>query len=69
MCREVGAPYDIWQEVTAQGAIEAEVICRNMRHLEQTAREGGVTQTEFYAGSAEQLRSQQDISCSAGWDA
>ena len=47
VCQEVGTAYYIWQEVTAQESIEAEVICRNMKHLEQTAREGGATQTEF----------------------
>ena len=47
VCCEVAAQYNTWQEATAQEAIETEVICRNWRHLEQTAREGGVTQAEF----------------------
>ena len=44
---KIGKTYDIsadiWSNVTSQEEIESQIMARNKRHLQQTAREGGVT--------------------------
>ena len=34
---------DIWSDVTSQEEIESQIMARNKRHLQHTAREGGIT--------------------------
>ena len=36
-------PVAFWMDVTSQEEIESQIMARNKRHLQQTAREGGVT--------------------------
>ena len=38
-----GIPTNIWRDVTSQEEIESQIMARNKRHCQQTAREEGVT--------------------------
>ena len=46
--REFIVLYKIWREVTSQEEIEKQLIAQNKRHLQQTAREEGITTNKVF---------------------
>ena len=45
---EFHVPYEIWREVTSQEEIEKQLIARDKRHLQQTARNEGITTDKVF---------------------